>query len=212
MKRLTAERMNGIKTGYWSASKKEELVQRLAEYENIGPDPAEIRKQIQQYRDMDRKLREAYGDCDGLLERTVDLLCEHAGIDIGEPIRARLLTDEDIDKWDAYREIGTVEECKELVSIVNMAEKNELAKVIDEWLKYSKIGTVEECREAREKQKPEKPIPINYKEYVNKIANAEFLKDSCICPNCKIVLRSGKYCNRCGQNLCWNEMEGMKDE
>lgn len=74
------------------------------------------------------------------------------------------------------------------------------------------METVEECREAREKQKPEKPIPINYKEYVNKIANAEFLKDSCICPNCKIVLRSGKYCNRCGQKLCWNEMEGMKDE
>lgn len=115
MKRLTAERMNGIKTGYWSASKKEELVQRLAEYENIGLEPEEIRKQIQQYREMDRKLREAYGDCDGLLERTVDLLCEHAGIDIGEPIRARLLTDEDIDKWDAYREIGTVEECRRAV-------------------------------------------------------------------------------------------------
>lgn len=44
MKRLTAERMNGIKTGYWSASKKEELVQRLAEYENIGLEPEEIRE------------------------------------------------------------------------------------------------------------------------------------------------------------------------
>ena len=43
MKRLTAERMNGIKTGYWSASKKEELVQRLAEYENIGFEPEEIK-------------------------------------------------------------------------------------------------------------------------------------------------------------------------
>lgn len=113
MERLTAERVNGIKTGYWSPAKKDELVQRLAEYEDVGPDPSEIRKQIQQYREMDRKLREAYGDCDGLLERSVDLLCEHAGIDIGEPIKARLLTDEDVDKWDAYREIGTVEECRE---------------------------------------------------------------------------------------------------
>ena len=51
-----------------------------------------------------------------------------------------------------YRKIGTVEECKELTSIVNMAEKEELAKIIDEWLLYSKIGTVEECREAVEKQ------------------------------------------------------------
>ena len=54
-----------------------------------------------------------------------------------------------------YRDIGTVEECKELASMVNMAERNELAKAIDEWLKYNKIGTVEECREAVEKQKAE---------------------------------------------------------
>lgn len=76
---------------------------------------AQALKEIQQYREMDRKLREAYGDCDGLLERSVDLLCEHAGIDIGDPIKARLLTDENVDKWDAYREIGTVEECREAV-------------------------------------------------------------------------------------------------
>lgn len=46
MKRLTAERVNGIKTGYWSASKKEELVQRLAEYENTGLEPDEIRELV----------------------------------------------------------------------------------------------------------------------------------------------------------------------
>lgn len=57
-----------------------------------------------------------------------------------------------IEEVQQYREIGTVEECKELTSIVNMAEKEELAKIIDEWLLYSKIGTVEECREAVEKQ------------------------------------------------------------
>lgn len=36
MDRLTHERNNGIKTGYWSPNKKEELVQRLAEYEDEG--------------------------------------------------------------------------------------------------------------------------------------------------------------------------------
>lgn len=51
-----------------------------------------------------------------------------------------------------YRRIGTVEECQELASIVNKAEKDELAKIIDEWLSYSKIGTIEECRKAQEKQ------------------------------------------------------------
>ena len=34
--RLTSVRVSGIKTGYWSAHKKEELVQRLGEYEDLG--------------------------------------------------------------------------------------------------------------------------------------------------------------------------------
>ena len=41
MKRLTQKRANGIKTGYWSASKKDELVARLAENEDTGLEPAE---------------------------------------------------------------------------------------------------------------------------------------------------------------------------
>ena len=44
MERLTHERSNGIKTGYWSPEKKEVLVQRLAEYENTGLEPDQIRK------------------------------------------------------------------------------------------------------------------------------------------------------------------------
>lgn len=42
MKRLTHQRVNGIKTGYWSPAKKEELVQRLAAYEDTGLEPEEI--------------------------------------------------------------------------------------------------------------------------------------------------------------------------
>ena len=42
MKRLTQKRANGIKTGYLSASKKDELVARLAEYEDTGLEPAEV--------------------------------------------------------------------------------------------------------------------------------------------------------------------------
>ena len=42
MNRLTQKRVNGIKTGYWSASKKDELVMRLAEYEDTGLDPREV--------------------------------------------------------------------------------------------------------------------------------------------------------------------------
>lgn len=42
MNRLTQKRVNGIKTGYWSASKKDELVTRLAEYEDTGVNPEEV--------------------------------------------------------------------------------------------------------------------------------------------------------------------------
>lgn len=42
MNRLTQKRVNGIKTGYWSASKKDELVARVAEYEDTGLEPAEV--------------------------------------------------------------------------------------------------------------------------------------------------------------------------
>lgn len=42
MKRLTHERCSGIKTGYWTAAKKEELINRLAEYENTELTPEQI--------------------------------------------------------------------------------------------------------------------------------------------------------------------------
>ena len=73
----------------------------------------EALKEVYQYREMDRKLRVAYGDCDGLLEVAINGLCKHSGIDIENPIKARLLTDEDVDKWENYLKIGTVEECRD---------------------------------------------------------------------------------------------------
>lgn len=42
MKRLTEKRVNGIKMGYWSASKKDDLVERLAKHEDTGLEPAEV--------------------------------------------------------------------------------------------------------------------------------------------------------------------------
>lgn len=42
MERLTHPRSSGIKTGYWSPNKKEELVQRLGAYEDTGLTPEEI--------------------------------------------------------------------------------------------------------------------------------------------------------------------------
>lgn len=44
MERLTHERVNGIKTGYWSSAKKDNLIQRLGEYEDTGLEPEQIIK------------------------------------------------------------------------------------------------------------------------------------------------------------------------
>ena len=44
MERLTHYRMNGIKEGYWSPNKNQELVDRLAQYEDAGLNPEEIQE------------------------------------------------------------------------------------------------------------------------------------------------------------------------
>lgn len=63
MERLTHERVNGIKTGYWSSSKKQDLVDRLSEYEDTGLTPDEINA----LRERDtakepEEIRDAFGD------------------------------------------------------------------------------------------------------------------------------------------------------
>lgn len=55
MERLTSQRVNGIKTGYWSAASKEEVVQRLAAYENTGLEPKEIQDMIKRIQDREEK-------------------------------------------------------------------------------------------------------------------------------------------------------------
>ena len=42
MNRLTQKWVNGIKIGYWSTSKKDDLVAKLAEYEDTGLEPREV--------------------------------------------------------------------------------------------------------------------------------------------------------------------------
>ena len=42
--RMTHQRASGIKAGYWSPATKAELVQRLAEYEDTGLQPWEIKR------------------------------------------------------------------------------------------------------------------------------------------------------------------------
>lgn len=66
------------------------------------------------YKELEQRLQKVYGECDGLLEVVVGHLERHEGIDLPEPVfKARLLTDGEVDKWEAYKKIGTVEEVRE---------------------------------------------------------------------------------------------------
>lgn len=47
-KRLTHVRSNGIKPGYWTNCKKDELTQRLGEYEDTGLSPEEIKAALKE--------------------------------------------------------------------------------------------------------------------------------------------------------------------
>lgn len=56
MERLTHKRSNGIKSGYWSPAKKEELVQRLAAYEDTGATPEQLKIIEEEYSRMAKEL------------------------------------------------------------------------------------------------------------------------------------------------------------
>lgn len=61
-------------------------------------------EEVRQYRAMEQRLKSIYGDCDGLLEKVVEHLESHEDITLQEPIfKARLLTDEDVDRWEKYK-------------------------------------------------------------------------------------------------------------
>lgn len=80
-------------------------------------------------------------------------------------------------------------------------------KALEEVQQYRAICTVEQCREAVGKQTAKKPTLIDYKKYANFVDNAHFLRDAYWCPNCKRVVRSGSFCDGCGQKLDWSDEE-----
>lgn len=70
---------------------------------------------MQEMQEYKQKLNNAYGECDDLLRTVVDGLVRHEGIDIGNPIKSSMLTDEHVDLWEGYKQIGTLEEVRESV-------------------------------------------------------------------------------------------------
>ena len=47
MERLTHIRCNGLKTGYWSPSNKQDLIDRLAAYEDSGLMPEDVKRMVE---------------------------------------------------------------------------------------------------------------------------------------------------------------------
>ena len=64
VERLTHKRANGIKEGYWSPNKKQELVDTLAAYEDTGLTAEQIR--VLKERDMAKRCRQSIFDHDSI--------------------------------------------------------------------------------------------------------------------------------------------------
>ena len=67
---------------------------------------ADLREKLKEYEDLEERLNKVYGECDGLLLRVVEMLEKHPCIDMANnTLKSRLLTDEDVDKWEKYKQL-----------------------------------------------------------------------------------------------------------
>lgn len=104
-------------------------------------------EESQKYREIKDRLKTIYGECDGLLETFIDqaienavtILENHDGVDIGHPYQSRLLTDEDVDKWEAYKSFGTPEDC------MAAAEKQKAKKPSEQSCEEKTIFKCDNC-------------------------------------------------------------------
>lgn len=163
-------------------------------------------EEIQQYREIERRLQNIYGECDGLLETVVQHLENHENIKLPDNIiKARLLTDEDVDKWEGYRAIGTVEELKSLKE--NGAFSGiELAQIASMQMKlkeYQSIGTIDEFKALKEKNTPYKPKEYEDRYYACKCDNILLPKWEKYPTKMMPKSEGLPHCMACGQKLDW---------
>lgn len=92
------DRLTERKTSCWIRTKSGK------DYTNYTQDWDSINK-LASYEDMEELLEKVYGECDGLLETAIEHLVEHPEIEIGNPGKARLLTDDDVDKWERWKKV-----------------------------------------------------------------------------------------------------------
>ena len=76
---------------------------------------AEVLRDMQEYRDLRERIRAMFGDAVTLNDVVDSLERKVREPEKLDPVNARILTYEESDMWDAYRAIGTPEQCKEAV-------------------------------------------------------------------------------------------------
>lgn len=86
-----------------------------------------VRKAISDMEKMnayETKLKKVYGECNTLLDTAVDGLIKQAEEHkIGKPIKARLLTDEDVDKWEQSKsDREKLEKIEQIVQKYNLQD------------------------------------------------------------------------------------------
>jgi hypothetical protein len=64
-----------------------------------------VLEKLAYYEDLEEQLEKVYGEHNGLLETAVKSLVRHEGAEFNKPCKARLLTDEDVDKWETYKSL-----------------------------------------------------------------------------------------------------------
>ena len=159
-------------------------------------------EEVQQYLALEKRITDMFGGELSLEDVTDELERYLKEPGNPHPINAKILTYEEAADWDAYRAIGTSEECKKSVSVCRaMIERNITPENMEEYMKFEdecvKCGfTLKSLLEAREKQIPYKPSRKKLVWGVGKCkCGVEFLD------------RQTGFCGNCGQKLDWSDEE-----
>lgn len=125
MERLTEENSVGVhvfKSNYSCERCGEEFC-RLPDLGNGSPTD-----KLAEYEIMEQKLESVYGECDGLLEAVIEHLIKHPEIEFSKPTKARLLTDEDVDKWVKLKDEDVIPKRKVLELLYNIKDSEDIPK------------------------------------------------------------------------------------
>lgn len=162
----------------------------------------ELEAEVEPYRALEKRLTDMFGGELSLEDVTDELERYLKEPDNTHPINAKILTYEDAAAWDAYRTIGTPEECQKSVAVCkSMIDRKITPENMEEYMKFEdecvKCGfTLKSLLEAREKQIPYKPSRKKLVWGIGKCkCGVEFLD------------RKTGFCGNCGQKLDWSDEE-----